>query len=309
MVDPLAEVVGLLQPQARFSKHVFGSGTWRVRRSDEGQPFYSAVLEGGCRMALDGEPAVELVAGDFVLVPATFGITMSSLEPLATEADSLPTPLGEGVFRIGAGDGPADLQLIVGHCSFGSPDATLLVSVLPRLIHVRGEARLAALVRLVSDETRSERPAREAILPRLLEVLLIEALRSGSGTTDSRGLARGLADSRLAAALRAMHQAPERPWSTDELARESALSRSVFFQRFRDAVGMAPIEYLLAWRMALAKHLLRRERLTVAQVSERVGYGSASAFSVAFARHVGEPPARYARRVGGEAAESAPAAA
>lgn len=295
MVDPFTDVVGLLQPKARFSKYVIGSGTWRVSRSDEGQPFYCAVLEGGCRLALDGEDAVELRAGDFVLVPATFGITMSSLAAPRGHADSVPAALGGGVFRIGEVDGPADLHLIGGHCSFDSPDAALLVSLLPRLIHVRDDSRLASLVRLVSDESRNARPAREAILARLLEVLLIEALRAGPGTTGSPGLARGLADNRLAAALRAMHRAPEKSWSTDELAKESALSRSAFFKRFRDALGMAPIEYLLAWRMALAKNLLRRERLTVSEVSQRVGYGSASAFSVAFTRYVGQPPVSYAR--------------
>ncbi|MEG3191591.1 cupin domain-containing protein [Lysobacter sp. D1-1-M9] len=230
-------------------QYVIGSGTWRVTRSDEGQPFYCAVLEGGCRLALDGENAVELRAGDFVLVPATFGITMSSLAAPMGHADSVPAASGGGVFRIGEVDGPADLHLIGGHCSFDSPDAALLVSLLPRLIHVRDDSRLASLVRLVSDESRNARPAREAILARLLEVLLIEALRSGPGTTGSPGLVRGLADTRLAAALRAMHRAPERPWSTDELARESALSRSAFFNRFREALDMAPIAYLLAWRM------------------------------------------------------------
>ena len=91
-----------------------------------------------------------------------------------------------------------------------------------------------------------------------------------------------------------MHEHPTRPWTVEQLARETALSRSVFFERFRRALGVAPMEYLLAWRMALAKDLLRR-RGGVAEVAGRVGYSSASTFSVAFARHVGLPPARYAR--------------
>lgn len=79
------------------------------------------------------------------------------------------------------------------------------------------------------------------------------------------------------------------------LAKAAALSRSTFFDRFRREVGVAPMEYLLGWRMALAKDLLRRERLSVTQVAERVGYSSASTFSVAFSRHAGTPPAYYAR--------------
>jgi AraC-like DNA-binding protein len=80
-----------------------------------------------------------------------------------------------------------------------------------------------------------------------------------------------------------------------ELAQEAALSRSAFFDRFTRAVGLPPMEYLLAWRMALAKDLLRRGEVGLAEVAARVGYGSASAFSTAFSRQVGQPPSRYAR--------------
>jgi transcriptional regulator GlxA family with amidase domain len=128
----------------------------------------------------------------------------------------------------------------------------------------------------------------------LLEVLFIEALRS-TGTAASPGLVRGLADARLALAIRNMHESPEKPWTIAELAKTAALSRSVFFERFSRAVGVAPMEYLLSWRMALAKNLLRRREAGVATIAERVGYSSASAFSVAFTRHVGLPPTQYAQ--------------
>jgi transcriptional regulator GlxA family with amidase domain len=108
-------------------------------------------------------------------------------------------------------------------------------------------------------------------------------------------LLRGLADERLAAALRCMHQGTKRDWTIEQLASEAALSRSVFFERFRKAVGMSPMEYLIAWRMAQAKKLLRGGDGGIKQIAERVGYGSASAFSVAFTRFVGMPPTRYAR--------------
>lgn len=295
MVDPLAEVVTLLQPAARFSKYVVGAGAWRIRRSDAGQPFYCAVLEGGCHMALDGGAPILLQAGDFVLVPAVHRLTMSSLAPHAEVAETTPTAVGDGEFRIGTQDGPIDLRILAGHCSFGSPDAALLVSLLPRMVYVHGEQRLATLVQLVREESREARPAREVVLARLLEVLLIEALRSAAGTAASPGLARGLADPRLAVAIRAMHAQPTRAWTVAVLAKEAALSRSTFFERFGRTVGMAPMEYLLAWRMALAKDLLRRNEFGIADIAARVGYSSASTFSVAFARHVGQPPTQYAR--------------
>jgi AraC-like DNA-binding protein len=297
MVDPLAEVVTLLQPQARFSKVVSGAGAWRVRRSEAGQPFYCVLLGGSCRLAVDGRAPIILEEGDFVLIPSAHGFAMTSLEPMAPESiDAAPVELLDGEFRLGTTDGAADVHLLVGHCAFGSPDAALLVSLLPQLVHVRGEKRLATIVQLVGDESRAQRPGREVVLARLLEVLLIEALRSAAGPAASPGLLRGLGDERIAVALRRMHEGMTRPWTVAQLAKEAALSRSAFFERFSRAVGVAPMEYLLAWRMALAKNLLRSKE-GVAEVAARVGYGSASAFSVAFTRHVGLPPTHYVREL------------
>lgn len=296
LIDPLTEIVTLLQPQARFSKVVGAAGSWRVRRTEAGRPFYCAILEGSCRLVADGQEPIDLQAGDFVLIPAAHGFTMSSAVPLASDAiDSTPMALSDGAFRLGRPAGPPEVVMLVGYCDFASPDAALLVSLLPQLIHVRGESRLATLVQLVGEESRGTRPAREVILARLLEVLLIEALRSTGRTAASAGLLRGLADRRLAAAIRRMHEDPAHPWTVVQLAQEAALSRSVFFERFKRMVGISPMEYLLAWRMALAKPLLRRGDGGIAEIAERVGYGSASTFSVAFTRHAGLPPAHYAR--------------
>jgi transcriptional regulator GlxA family with amidase domain len=92
-----------------------------------------------------------------------------------------------------------------------------------------------------------------------------------------------------------MHGDPARPWTVERLAKKAALSRSAFFDRFTRAVGMAPMAYLLAWRMAIAKDLLRHQDVALGEVAERVGYSSATTFSTAFSRHVGQPPGRYAR--------------
>jgi AraC-like DNA-binding protein len=294
MVDPLAEVVTLLRPGTPFSKLVSAAGRWRVRRSEYGQPFYGVVLEGSCRLAVDGAEPITLEPGDFVLIPSADSFTMSSLEPPLPET-AAPVLLADGEFRLGTQSGAPEMRALIGYCEFGSPDAALLVSLLPRLVHVRGEKRLATLVELVRDESRNQLPARDVVLARLLEILLIEALRSTAGTTASPGLVRGLADERLATVIRRMHEEPKKPWTVAQLAKEAALSRSAFFVRFNRAVGVAPMEYLLAWRMALAKTLLRQNESAVAEVAERVGYSSASTFSVAFTRYVGLPPARYAR--------------
>lgn len=293
-VDPLAEVVTLLQPAARFSKLVECAGSWRTHRTSTGEPFYCALLEGRCRMSLDSQPPVELQGGDFVLVPALHDLILESHVAPAEGETATPNQLGVGHFRVGE-DGPPELRMQIGHCSFGSPDADLLVPLLPQLVLARGERRLVTLMQLLDDETRASRPARELVLQRLLEVLLIEAIRCSNETTTSPGLARGLADERLAASLRALHANPEYPWTVAELATHATLSRSAYFARFNRTVGLPPMEYLLVWRMALARQLLDGHELGMDQVAERVGYSSASTFSVAFSRHTGQPPARYAR--------------
>jgi len=132
---------------------------------------------------------------------------------------------------------------------------------------------------------------------RAVEVLLIEALRSTSGEDAPPGLVRGLADARLAPAMRQMHGQLARSWTVTQLAKTAALSRSAFFERFTRTLGLAPMEYLLAWRMAVAKDLLRRHDVGLSEVAERVGYGAASTFITAFSRHVGQPPSRYAREL------------
>lgn len=297
MSDPLSEMISLLQPEAPFSKLVEGAGAWRVQRTRVDRVYYTMLLSGRSLFEAEGSAPIELGAGDFVLVPEASTITMSSLDPAPPgELTSEPLPGRDGNVRLGAPDAPVNAQLLVGYCRFGSPDADLLVSLLPEVVVVRGELRLAALARLIREEARNERPARDVVLEHLLQVLLIEALRSMPETSRPASLLHGLADKRLAAALRAMHAAPDRAWRVEDLAREAALSRSTFFTRFSAVVGVPPMEYLQSWRMALAKKYLRSGRATMTEIAARVGYGSSSAFSTAFTRAVGCPPATFARQ-------------
>ena len=285
----------LLQPSALFSKTLVGAGSWRIAPPDTRQPFYGVILEGACRLTVDGREPINGQAGDFVLIPFAHRLEVSSREPPARNDDSPLVALGNGEFRVGEQDGPIGLRMLIGHCSFASPDADLLVPLLPQLVHIRCAQRLAQLVGLVGDESRAQRPAREVVLSRLLEVLFIEALRSTAEAATSQGLARGLADLRIAHAIRAMHERPSHAWTMADLAKEATLSRSAFFERFKRKVGVAPMAYLLAWRMALAKQMLRQNESPIAEIAERVGYRSVSAFSVAFARCAGQSPAHYAR--------------
>jgi AraC-like DNA-binding protein len=298
MSDPLSDVITLLRPRAVFSKSISGAGSWGVRYSDFGQPSFCAVLEGRCLLAVDGQDMLTLEAGDFVLLPATPGFILSGFDPIMPELINpkvAPAPTGE--IRHGRQGGLPDVRLLGGYFAFDSPDAALLVSLLPALMYIRGAERLSILVRLVAEESSDDRPGRDLVLTRLVDVLLIEALRSTSGKHSPPGLLRGLADTRIALAMQQMHGDPARSWTVIQLAKKAALSRSAFFDRFTRTVGLPPMEYLLAWRMAVAKDMLRRQDIGLAEIAERVGYNSASTFSTAFSRHVGQSPSRYARDI------------
>jgi AraC-like DNA-binding protein len=297
MSDPLSEIITLLRPRTVLSKPISGAGRWAVRYAAFGEPSFCTVLDGRCRLAVDGHRALTLEAGDFVLLPATPGFVMSGFEPVTpVQLDPHVAAEARGEVRHGTRGGRPDVRLLGGYFVFDSPDASLLTAMLPAVVHVRGVERLSLLVRLVGEESRERRAGHELALTRLVELLLVEALRSTSGDDAPPGLLRGLADARLAPALREMHRDVARSWTVAQLARKAAVSRSAFFERFTRAVGLSPMEYLLAWRMAVAKDLLRHGELGLEEVAARVGYGSASTFSTAFSRHVGDPPRRFARR-------------
>lgn len=295
MIDPLTSVVTLLQPKMAQSKIVTGAGRWGLRGEFDDAPLVCCVvLEGKMRYTVD-EARLVVEAGDFLMIPSMSKFSVTSFdEPLENEWQSAPVLLESGEHRHGLLSGDSDLKTLVGLCQLTSPNTTLLLTLLPKFVHIRGDVRLSSLVQLVIDESRSQRPGKEVVLDRLLEVMLIEALRSSNNAVMSPGLLRGLADKRLANAIRRIHESPEEPWTVALLAKESALSRSSFFERFSAAIGLTPMDYLLSWRMALARNYLERKK-TIAEVAALVGYSSSSTFTVAFTRHIGMPPGQYSR--------------
>lgn len=295
MSDPLTEVVQLLQPRAVFANLISGKGAWAVRFAEYGRPSFCIMLAGHCRLAVDGHEPVTFAAGDFVLLPATPAFTISSSEP------AMPVHLdphsigGSGEVRYGAVGGEPDMLSLGGAFLFDAADAGLLVSLLPGVVHVQGSARLAQLVRLVGEEHEQQQPGSEFVRAQLVALMLVEAMRSTTAGSAPPGLLRGLGDERVAVALQQMHARPEQPWTVEQLAAAAALSRSAFFDRFTRKVGVAPMEYLLRWRMQIAKGLLRRGDLGIAAVAERVGYASTSTFSTAFRRQLGQSPRQFMR--------------
>lgn len=299
--DPLAAIISLLRPQAVFSKIVSGAGAWSIRYTRHEDPAFCIVLEGSCFLEVDGVGKIELQAGDFLLLPETPGFTMATdlrLEPRLVRSEKTRER------RHGAAEEQPTMRMLGGYFRFDRANAELLVKLLPEAVHIRrgedGSSRLMRVVELIADEADADRPGRALILERLVEVLLVEALRFrlACGAPQSSGLLAGLADPGLATALRGIHVDCGHRWTVAELARAARMSRAVFAERFARTVGLPPMQYLLEWRMAVAKDLLRRERPPLAELADRIGYQSASAFSTAFSRLAGCSPSDFARGAG-----------
>jgi len=296
-MDPLSDVIGLLRAHAALSKPISGRGRWGVRYAAYEQPGFAFVLEGHCWLALDGDEPVLLERGDFVLLPATPAFALFSHPDVACP---LVEP-SEKPVRHGDSEGEPDLEMLGGAFRIEPVNAALLTGLLPRVIHVRATesdtTRLARLVHLLREECEADRPGREMILQRLLEVMLVECLRRPgieAGTLPA-GLLAGLRDPALASALRAIHQDVRGGWTVADLARRAGMSRSAFAARFSQTLGCAPMKYLARWRMALAQDALSRGTRSLDRLAEEIGFESASAFSTAFRRRIGCAPGAFAR--------------
>ncbi len=301
-MDPLVAVVSLLRPRMVAAKMIGGRGRWAVRYRPTGSAGFGLVLSGEARLAVDGAAPVKMRAGDFVLIPPGSGFVMSSdpdAEPVVIDPD---TTGGLTELRHGDPQGEPDFRMLGGYFAVEPANVALLADLLPAmaLVEAADEAarRLTGLIQLVTDEAVSDRPGRGLILERLVEVLLVEALRyrpEHLKATTRPGLLGGLSDRRLAVALRCIHAEVARRWTVADLAREAGLSRSAFSERFVERIGMPPMEYVIQWRMALAKDMLLRQDIPLETAAIAIGYESASAFSTAFRREVGLSPGHYAR--------------
>lgn len=296
--EPLTAIISILRPQCVVPKVITGAGRWGVRYAAQPNSGFGILVDGSCFIELGDVPPIELAEGDFLLFPQTPAFTMAS------ELGVVPTlvePGDDRDVRRGDQSGAPAMRMLGGFFQFDQPNGQLLARLLPPIVHIRrdepGGARLARLVELISEEARADRPGRNAIVERLAEVLLVEALRLRLSTAarPERGLLVGLGDPALARALRGIHIDPARRWTVADLARSAGMSRAVFAERFAQTVGLPPMQYLLECRMAIARDLLAADQLSLGEVAERVGYRSTSAFSTAFTRLTGRSPSQFAR--------------
>jgi AraC-like DNA-binding protein len=207
---------------------------------------------------------------------------------------------GSPKLRLGEGSG-RHVVIPAGRFVVDTANEDLLSDLLPSMVHVAADdtssSPIRTLLKLNDAESRTRGPASEFIIIRLMELVLVEILRTMTTQPgdEHRGLLAGLADPVAAPALSAMHRDVAHGWTVATLAKLCGVSRSTFATRFRNVVGMGPIEYLLQWRIALAKDELRRGTRSVGEIATAIGFQSGSAFSTSFTRVVGCSPKHFAR--------------
>lgn len=296
-MDPLSDIISLLRPNAAVAKPITGRGRWGVSYRAYDAPGFALILVGEAWVALEGREPIHLARGDFLLLPTTPPFTLYSAPGVAC----VPVEPRDEAVRHGEPDGEPDFAAIGGSFAFERVNTPLLLALLPDLIHIPAAhgrtSRLGRIIELLAEECVADDPGKEMIVQRMLEVLLVEALRWRSIGNDAvpAGLLNGMRDPALARVLRAMHADVRAGWTVAELARLAGMSRSAFAARFAEKLGCGAIEYLARWRMALAKDALLRGVKSLDRIADQIGYESASAFSTAFRKRLGCAPGRFAR--------------
>jgi AraC-like DNA-binding protein len=316
-MDALSEVLksvrleGALYINAEFTapwclRGKFGKTSVRERLAGaEHVVGFHFLTDGRCKVKLvDGVEVLEAFAGDLVLFPQDDRHLMGSdlhIAPLDSEdADCGDLAANADLIQLRHGGGGAITRFVCGYLACSRSLCRPLLDALPRVLRIpvgdgQASAQVRELLRMGVRESRDSRPGAGSTLAKLAELLFVEALRRHVEglPAQGKGFLAGVRDRHVGRALALLHGEPDRTWTVDKLAREVALSRSALAERFAELVGETPIQYLTRWRLALAARLLSVGREGVARVAERSGYESETAFSRAFKREFGMPPAAW----------------
>jgi AraC-like DNA-binding protein len=267
---------------------------------------FHAVTRGHCLGGIQGEEPVRLEAGDLICFPHGDPHVLSSARGLRAppvDLSSFERRLGARLpFPVKLGTGPADAHLVCGFLGCDARPFNPLLAALPRLLRASDRDApggwLSRFMEVAETEARTPRPGTEAVLARLSELMFIEVVRRHveSLLPGRTGWLAGLRDPHVGRALAALHGRPGHAWTIDALGREAGLSRSALAERFTALVGEPVIQYLGRWRMQVAAGLLASTHDGIAAIAARVGYASEAAFSRAFKKLVGVPPASWRRR-------------
>ncbi|MEU1240176.1 AraC family transcriptional regulator [Micromonospora parva] len=305
-------VVSLLDgPRARgaFLLRSVLTPPWSIRIEDQAPLTLVAMVQGDAWVVPDEGASVQLSPGDLAIIrgpdpyavadePATAPQVVIHPGQICTTPDGqeLPGMMELGVRTWGNNpDGPT--TLLTGTYTMRGEVSQRLLSALPPLLVVPGDSWDSPLVPLLATEIVKDDPGQEAVLDRLLDLLLIAALREwfARPAANAPGWYKAHSDPIVGRALQMLHNKPAQPWTVASLAAEAGVSRAALARRFTALVGESPMSYLTEWRLALAADLLREPGATVGAVARHVGYGSSFALSTAFKRIRGVSPREHRR--------------
>jgi AraC-like DNA-binding protein len=315
MMDALSETLRVIRLVGAIFIHARFTAPWCYQspRADsaatllepgaERVVIFHLITQGECFVEMTGQAPMQLIAGDAVIFPHGDAHLMTSKPGLpAARGTRLDKVLSRRPRFLAYGGGGTTTRLVCGYLACDARLARMLLAGLPPIVrvNVRGSNAgtwLEASVRYALNEARSPRPGGAGVLAKLAEVLFIEVLRlyMNEQTSGRTGWLAGVGDRVVGAALNALHKRPAHDWSLEELARAAGTSRSVLAERFQHLVGSSPIQYLTQWRMLLAANLLSRSNAPLARIAEDIGYKTDTAFSRAFRREFGAPPAAWRR--------------
>ena len=309
-------VAGLLDgPRARdaFLLRTSVDPPFALRIEDEAPLTLVATVRGAAWLLPDDAPGHVLRTGDVAVVrgPDPYTVADDPATPpqvVIGPGQHCRTPDGEDVGEAMAmgvrtwGTSPdGDTVLLTGTYQLRSEISRRLLDALPAVLVLPAAELHHPLVPYLADEIVKDAPGQEAVLDRLLDLLLIAVLRAWFARPEAEapGWYRAHGDPVVGRALRLMHHDPAHPWTVAALAREIGVSRAGLARRFTALVGEPPMTFLTGWRLALAADLLREPGATIGSVAEQVGYGSAFALSTAFKRVRGVSPQQHRRRAVG----------
>ncbi len=305
-MDPLAALLDGPRAHGAFLLRSVLTPPWSLRIEDRAPLTVVAVVRGDAWVVPDRGEAVRLGEGDVAIVrgPDPYLVADDPATPpqaLILPGDECRTPDGGhltalvdlGIRTWGHGlDGPT--ILLTGTYGMNGEVSRRLLAALPGLIVLPGEEWSSPLVPLLAAEIVRDVPGQETVLDRLLDLLLISALRTWFARGQAPAWYRAHDDPVVGHALRLLQHQPDEPWTVAKLAANVGVSRASLARRFTEAVGEPPMTYLTGWRLALAADLLRQHaELTIGAVAHRVGYGGAFALSTAFKREYGVSPQAY----------------
>lgn len=296
-MDVLSDAIAVMRTGRAHSSRTHYRDGWGVRFEPFSGAGFHVVLQGGCWHSVDGNEPVALGAGDVVCLPHGDGHALAdnpSRIPAGPGAASLPELTEE------PRDDSATTVLLCGAYLLDQARPHPLFAELPAVIYLPARVgvhpRLRSAVDLLGMELERPGHGSDAVVPALLDVLLLYMLRAWfAEQTGNTGWVAALGNPAVQTSLRAIHSEPGRPWTVQSLAAVAGLSRASFARRFSSLVGQPPLAYLTWWRMTVAARLLRETSSPVRRVSENVGYSSEFAFAKAFKREYGAGPGEYRR--------------